>query len=165
MWLPFLVKDIKTLEKIQSRATKYILGSDPPLDYKDRLASFSMLPLTYTLKLNILFFVSCVKNPMHNLPILQPFSFCSSNNWSAELSKLNLNSFSILEERNSFACRVPHLWNYLPSIDLPLPIHSIKTLLNKHSWNHFINHFNPLDPYPFHYLCPCSKCSQASAYS
>ncbi len=161
VWRPFLIKDIKTLEKIQRRATKYILGSDPSLDYKDRLISLSMFPLMYTLELNdILFFVSCVKDPVHNLPILQSFSFCSSNTRSAQTSKLNLNSFSTLVERNSFVCRVPRLWNSLPSIDLSLPIHSIKFHLKKYLWNYFINHFSSLDPCTFHYLCPCSKCSQ-----
>ena len=161
VWRPFLVKDIKTLEKIQRRATKYILGSGHSLDYKERLVSLTMLPLMYTFELNdILFFVSCLKNPMHSLPILQLFSFCSSNTRSTMSSKLNVNSFSTLAERNSFACRVPRLWNSLPSIDLSLPIHSIKVLLKKHFWNHFVNHFDPLDSCTFHYLCPCSKCSQ-----
>ena len=125
-----------------------------------KLISLSMLPLMYIFKLNdILFFISCVKNPKHNLPILKPFSFCSSNTHSAESSKLNHNLFSTLTERNSFVCRVPRLWNSLPSIDLSLPIHSIKSLLKIHLWNHFLNHFNPLDSCTFCYLCPCSKCS------
>ena len=161
VWRPFLVKDIKTLEKIQRRATKYILGSDPSFDYKDRLVSLSMFPLMYTLELtDILFFIFCVTNPKHNLPILQSFSFCSSNTRSAQSFKLNLNSFTTLVEHNLFSCRVPRLWNSLPSLDLSLSLHSIKTLLKKYLWYHFINNFNPLDPCTFHYLCPCSKCSQ-----
>ena len=126
MWQPFLVKDNNTLEKVQHRATKFILSSDPSLhEYKERLVSFSMLPLVYILELNnILFFVSCLKNPTHNFPILKSFFFCSSNTRSAdhESSKLNLIPFSSIAECNSFICHVPRLWNSLPPIDLSFPI-------------------------------------------
>ena len=40
------MKDIVTLEKIQRRATKYIV-SDPSLDYRGRLISLKLLPLMY----------------------------------------------------------------------------------------------------------------------
>ena len=103
---------------------------------------------------DILFFVSCYKSPTHYFPSLQPFSFCSSKTRLVITSKLNLNSFSSFAECNSFACtcHAPHLWNSLPTIDLTLSTHSIKALLKKHLWNHFINHFNPLELCTFYLL-------------
>ena len=47
VWRPHLIKDITTLEKIQRRASKYILSSD----YKSRLTSLNMLPLMMQLEL------------------------------------------------------------------------------------------------------------------
>ena len=42
LWRPFMVKDIQSIEKIQRRATKYIL-SDYTSDYKSRLLSLNLL--------------------------------------------------------------------------------------------------------------------------
>ena len=58
VWRPHLIKDITTLEKIQRRASKYIL-SDFSSDYKSRLTSLNMLPLMMQLELyDILLFLS-----------------------------------------------------------------------------------------------------------
>ena len=51
-----LIKDIKSIETIQRRATKYIL-SDYESDFKDRLTALRILPLMYLFELfDILFF-------------------------------------------------------------------------------------------------------------
>uniref|UniRef100_A0A1X7T6X9 Reverse transcriptase domain-containing protein n=2 Tax=Amphimedon queenslandica TaxID=400682 RepID=A0A1X7T6X9_AMPQE len=44
IWRPNLIKDITTLERVQRRATKYILN-DYSSDYKSRLISLQILPL------------------------------------------------------------------------------------------------------------------------
>ena len=46
VWRPYLIKDIKKLEQLQHRATKYIL-SDYISDYKNRLIYLRLLPLMY----------------------------------------------------------------------------------------------------------------------
>ncbi len=67
IWRPTLVKDIMALERIQRRATKFIL-SDYSSTYKSRLRSLNLLPLMYQLELNdILFFISCIKDPSYVL--------------------------------------------------------------------------------------------------
>ena len=44
VWCPRFIKDIQLLERVQRRATKYILN-DFTSDYKDRLISLELLPL------------------------------------------------------------------------------------------------------------------------
>ena len=51
VWRPYLVKDFKSLEKIQRRATKFILN-DYTSDYYHHLITPNVLPLSMTYKLN-----------------------------------------------------------------------------------------------------------------
>ena len=45
VWRPYLIRDIKALERLQRRASKYIID-DYHLDYKSRLKSLNFLPLS-----------------------------------------------------------------------------------------------------------------------
>ena len=58
-WRPQLIKDIQKLERIQRRATKYILNNYD-LSYKQRLDQLHLLPLMYTYELNDLMYKSLV---------------------------------------------------------------------------------------------------------
>ena len=63
IWRPHLIKDILLIEKIQRRATKFILN-DFSSDYKARLISLGLLPLMFLYELfDVLFFVKSVKYP------------------------------------------------------------------------------------------------------
>ncbi len=56
-----LVKDTEAMERIQKRATKFILGNSG--DYKERLVKLKLLPLMYSFKLaDINVFVNSFKN-------------------------------------------------------------------------------------------------------
>ena len=50
VWRPHLMKDILNLERIQRRATKYVLN-DYTSCYKDRLINLRLLPLMYIFEL------------------------------------------------------------------------------------------------------------------
>ena len=57
IWRPHLCKDIILLEKIQRRASKFLLN-DYSSDYKTRLMSLNLLPLSMVMELNdIIFFL------------------------------------------------------------------------------------------------------------
>ena len=56
MWRPQLIKDITLLERIQRRATKYILN-DYTSTYKFRLEQLNLLPLMYIYEINDLMFL------------------------------------------------------------------------------------------------------------
>ena len=57
VWRPYHVQDTKALERLQRRATKYVLNNYQ-LDYKSRLISLNLLPLTLWMELqDILLFL------------------------------------------------------------------------------------------------------------
>ena len=63
VWRPRFIKNIQLLERVQRRATKYILN-DFTSDYKDRLISLELLPLMMFYELlDIMFFVKSLKTP------------------------------------------------------------------------------------------------------
>ena len=63
LWKPYLLKDIELLERIQRRATKFIL-SDYSSDYRTRLIKIGILPLMYVYEIaDILFFIKSLKQP------------------------------------------------------------------------------------------------------
>ncbi len=160
IWHPTLVKDIMALERIQRRATKFIL-SDYSSTYKSRLTSLNLLPLMYQLELNdILFFISCIKDPSYKFPLMNYFSFSTSSTCSNSFYKLNHISFVSTLHHNSYVNRLPRLWNALPIIDISKSLTKIKSDLKNHFWNHFITHFNP-ENFCYHYLCTCNRCQKS----
>lgn len=159
VWRPHLLKDITTLEKVQIRATKYIIN-DPSMNYKDRLSKLQMLPLMYHLEIaDIMFTVSSIKSPSVHFDIKQFISFSSSNTRSSSLFKLKHRLTNNNLSRHSFFNRIPRLWNSLPAIDPSLSKYLIKRLTTTHLTLHFMNYFDPYNPCSFHYLCPCNSCS------
>ena len=88
VWRPQFIKDIKVIERVQRRATKFILD-DYGSDYKSRLTSLNMLPLMMQFELNdIIFFVSSLKNPTASFNIRNHVIFCSSTTRSSYALKL-----------------------------------------------------------------------------
>ena len=91
IWRPNLIKDIDMLEKIQRRATKYIL-SDYVSDYKCRLTSLGILPLMMFFELqDIVLFVKSLKYPSTSFNVLDYVTFSSNSTRSSESGKLNHN--------------------------------------------------------------------------
>ena len=125
LWRPYLLKDINSLEKVQRRATKFIL-SDSTSDYKTRLTQLGMLPLMYIFEIaNIMFFINSIKNPSQRFNILNYIDFSISSTRSAG-SKLYRKTDSTNSTMNSYFYRLPKLWNCLPIIDLSWQLHEIK---------------------------------------
>ena len=87
VWRPRLVKDFTFIERIQRRATKFILD-DCSSNYWDRLISLNLLPLMYVFELSdIMFFIKCLKFPDPSFPVLDYVSFSSANTRSSSFSK------------------------------------------------------------------------------
>ena len=76
LWRPMYIKDIQSIERVQKRATKYILN-DFTSCYKSRLLKLKLLPLMHWLELqDIMYLVKCLKLPQNT--IAQLVSFISS---------------------------------------------------------------------------------------
>ena len=98
IWRPFLRKDILFIEKIQRRATKYILN-DYNSSYKSRLIQLKLLPLMYLFDFNdLIFFIKSYKSPSHHFDINNYISFSHSSTRSSSNNKLT------------------HIKSYLPAI-------------------------------------------------
>ena len=158
IWHPFLLKDIQAIEKVQRRATKYILN-DYHSDYKSRLSTLRLLPLMYILEINdIMFFIQSIKNPSTSFNIRNFISFTTSNTRSSTYHKLQHSISSTNYQRHFYLNRIPRLWNSLPPIDLSSSQIEIKAKIIKFLWSHFESNFNPADPCSFHFQCPCTNC-------
>ena len=160
IWRPHLIKDMIALERIQRRATKYILN-DYSSDYKYRLLTLQLLPLMMEFEVyDIMFFIRCFKDSSSS----DSFSVLSFIRFSRGTTRASshLKMIHSLSRTNSashfYFNRLPRLWNSLPPIDITLSLSAIKKQLRQIFWNHFLFHFNSSNPCSFHYLCPCSKC-------
>ena len=141
VWRPHLIKDIKKLEQLQRRATKYILN-DYVSDYKARLTNLRLLPLMYIFEISdILFFIKNLKNPTNNFNINTYISFAVGNTRSCGV-KLRHNAALTNKERHFYFNRISRLWNSLPIINLNLSINTIKSQLKQYLWQHFLNNYS-----------------------
>ena len=129
IWKPALIKDIKSLEQIQRRATKFVLN-DNSLDYKSRLMKLHLLPLIMTLELqDIFFFVRSLKQSRlqcSSFDILQYISFSTNPTRSGSHRKLIQPIVKTTRHKNFYFSRLPLLWTSLPPIDLNSSYDTIK---------------------------------------
>uniref|UniRef100_A0A1X7V5Q9 Reverse transcriptase domain-containing protein n=1 Tax=Amphimedon queenslandica TaxID=400682 RepID=A0A1X7V5Q9_AMPQE len=88
IWRPNLIKHIIMLERIQRRATKYILN-DYTSDYKSRLIALDLLPLSMVIEIaDITFFLKSLHSPSHSSLILPTLLTLLSILWITLLSPL-----------------------------------------------------------------------------
>ena len=142
LWRPHLIRDIKNFERVQCRATKFILNNYH-LDYKSRLLQCQILPLMCFLELNdILFLVKSLKSPNPAFNIHKYVTFNTSATRSGTFNKLIHNFTSTSYSHQFYFNRIVRLWNSLPYIDLSFSVSTIKSSLQNFLWNHFVAHLD-----------------------
>ena len=160
VWHPYLLVDIKYLECVQRRATKFI-ASNSLLDYRNRLIHLNLLPLMMEFEIvDIMFLVKSVKFPSGHFNIHEFVQFCSYSTRAGHSFKLKHLLCRSNYERNFYFNRIPRLWNSLPFLDITPSPSVIKSKLRAYFWDHFMSNFNSNNLCTYHYLCPCPKCSQ-----
>ena len=113
IWRPHLIKDILALERIQRRATKYILN-DFHSDYKHRLLSLNLLPLMMQLELyDVLFFIRCLKNPNTS----NAFSILSYVHFSTRITRSSTHQ-KLTHSVSKSNASAHHYFNRLPQLEL-----------------------------------------------
>ena len=158
IWRPNQIQHILLFEKVQRRATKFIL-SNSSLDYKARLVSLHLLPLMSWLELaDIMLLVKHIKYPDNRLRIFDHITFTTSRNRSSTYCKLSYKRSRTIKSRHFYFNKVRRLWNGLSPIDLSHSIMSIKKDVKVFLWSNFINNFNSDFHCTFHFMCPCNKC-------
>ena len=114
---------------VQRHVSKFLL-QDYSLDYKIRLISLELLPISLWLELqDILFLVKCIKDPRQLQHTVK----------SAARGKLAFER-STTSQRHNYFNRIVHLWDTFPEIDLH---NSFKKQLSQFLWNHFERNFDP----------------------
>ena len=68
-------------------------------------------------------------------------------------------------DRNFYFNHILRLWNPLPTLDIDLPLCTIKFNLWQFIWDHFMPIFESNNTCSFHYLCPCPKCSKSCKHT
>jgi len=159
IWRPQLIKDILTLERIQRRATKYILN-DYESSYKSRLEQLHLLPLMYTYELNdLMFLIKCLKQPSDHFNIYHHIQFATSSTRFGNSNKLVHPKSSSSTHQHFYFNRIVRLWNHLPIIDTSLSIHQLKLYFTRFLWREFSTKFTSDLPCTMHIVCPCYRCS------
>ena len=149
------MKDILNLERIQCRATKYILN-DYTSCYKDRLINLRLLPLMYIFELqDILFAIKSIKSPTNQFNINNCITFNSTNTISGSSNKLLLPQHLNNILQHSYFHRLPFLWNAIPILDISMSVCLLKSKLKSCLWDHFLTNFDESINCTLHYLCPC----------
>ena len=152
-------RDIKRVETVQRRATRFIVGGRLT-GYKERLFHVGLLPLAYWMELqDLMFIIKCLKSPPDNFNI-QNYTYVafSTGCRSSSAGHLQHQLSRTSEVRHFYFTRIFRLWNALSPIDLNLSVSTLKSLLYEHLWNHFSENFNDNRPCTFHFRCPCSNC-------
>ena len=158
LWRPQLKQSIISLERLQKRASKYILN-DFTSNYKERLTKIHLLPLMMLFELNdILFLIKCLKKPSKCFDITKYIRFCSTGTRSQTTHKLAHTRSNCNTSRHFYTNRLPRLWNVLPEIDTTQSIESISYKLKQFFWSHFLANFDPSNSCTLHLLCPCNSC-------
>ena len=104
LWRPNLLKDISRLERVQRKATKFIL-SDYLSCYKSRLLALNLLPLMYWLELqDMMFLIKLLKEPADNFNILDYISFSTTSTRSG-LKSVNQTYLDTITLTELFAFR------------------------------------------------------------
>ena len=159
IWHPYLLVDVKAIELVQRRATKFIVN-DTSMDYRNRLIHLKLLPLMMELEIaDIMFLIKSIRSPTDHFNIYNFVEFSSRPTRSCSNFKLKHSISRTKMEGNFYFNRIPRLWNSLPTLDANLSLSTIKYKLRKYFWDYFIAHFDPNDECSFHYLCLCQKCS------
>ena len=127
IWRPYLIKESRALEKLQCRASKYIMGY-PSLDYKQWLLELNLLPLTLWFELQDIFlFLHLVEFPPelhpelnYNLSDFVHFSDSSTHSAAGKLVPSSLEIPRLNCTKHFYYNRIIRIWNSLPPFDLHL---------------------------------------------
>ncbi len=118
LWRPALIKDIKRLESVQRRSTKFVIGHEyAGLNYKERLNHLKLLPLVHHFELaDIMFLVSSLKHPTERFNVLQFVKLQDINTRSSDRLTLKHVTCESNFQQHFYFNRIIHLWNRLPPI-------------------------------------------------
>ena len=165
IWAPQSCKtDLKLLESVQRRATRFILNCSKDHhvrpNYKSRLTSLNLLPISYCLECRDLCIVYKYMSGSFNVQ-LEDYIQVSSGRTRSSTDSLNLYPVHRLRTslfRDSFFNRVVKLWNNLPlEIRKSSSISAFKSRLYKHYFLKLRNVFDTDRLSTWKTICPSCR--------
>ena len=115
MWAPQAVHLILDIERIQRRATKFILSLASEVSYKQRLLKIGLLLLCYWHEFLDLVYVFKFLVSLSDPFISVMNSTRPRHTVSSKGTLLNTIRANTVTFENSFYCRAPRIWNTLPT--------------------------------------------------
>ena len=167
VWCPQTVELIRRTERIQRRATKFIL--DLPFlcseTYKDRLVATNLLPICYWHEfMDLTLFFKATTGMISISPNVIPQKLIPSR-ITRSTANPNVTSFRIrkcktVTYQNSFFNRTARIWNILPEcIRMPTSIQSFKLKLLEYYFEALRTSYDPEEPRTWKSICV--KCKNA----
>ena len=134
VWAPqSVINQLILVEQVQRRATRFIIGRDRDLCYKDRLIKLNLLPLNYWLEyLDLVFFYKSLKGDVIFARHFDEYFFFLRGRTRRAISELYLktNRTRTSHFRDFFFNRITILWNSIPDdIKLATSLDSFKRKL------------------------------------
>lgn len=158
--------DLTLLERVQRRATKYILN-DYTSDYKIRLSKIGLIPLCYYFEIiDLCFFYKCIHGFYNlNLSNLIPFRDISVSITRSGQDSLLLQALPFRTETAAgfFSHRIVKLWNNLPQsirtiVCIDKKITPFRTKIHKYYFQKLSTHFDPDNTCTWVGVCRCASC-------
>ena len=113
VWSPWLMKDRRSLERPQRRATKLVKGIRH-LAYSDRLRHLNLYSVAYRrIRGDLILAFSILKNPAHPCAAILPLS--ENPNLRGHPYKLKFQHSKLDCRRFFFSLRICQIWNSLPT--------------------------------------------------
>ena len=155
IWRPLQLKDMKPIESLQCRATKYILN-DYTLDYRSRLIKLQLLPLSMLLELNICFFVKSLKLISDNsFDITKYIKF--SHNQTRSRSYKKLVQPLVKKNTNNSTLTDYHIYR-THSLQSTLVSLSQQKKINRYLLEFILSQLQYRQQSTYYCKCPCPSC-------
>ena len=173
IWSPTTKELILSLERTQRKATNFILSnpkrpSPQHMEYRERLLTCNLLPLTYRREVfDLIFFIKSLRG-MVAFNILDYLSF--QVNRGTALTRNMQHGLNILtpitrleSSAHFYPSRIARIWNTLPlelrtKLKSPLSLHHIKIILNKYYQNLLTDIFHTDRVCTWVTICRCNLC-------
>jgi hypothetical protein len=162
IWSGTSRSNVIKIERIQRSATRFILNY-PNSDYKERLQTLNIMPLSYRREiLDITFLYKCI-NGHFNVDISKFVSFSCNKNYQTRntLDNLHLCTPHCNTEsgKKLYYNRIVSIWNMLPySIRNSTSVFNFKSSVNEHYNNLLNSRFLSDNVCTWTITCQCSTC-------
>ena len=145
---------------VQRRVTNFITNYSD-LDYRNWLINYSFFEIADSYyvfsKVNKVIILTVTSSYDFIEFCSQPTRYRGSSNFKILKHKLCKTDF----DRNFYFNCIPWLWNSLSTLDINLPLSTIKSHLWLFLWDHFMSIVLSIIMYaPLTIICPCPKCSK-----